>query len=377
MDKIAFGGKTMRRYIMFFCCSVVFVIVLYSTFMLIKYDDGCIETIKMQIARECVYNEQTDIAEKMLAEVKNPAKRQDILASLAGAYLKKDRNKSDKIAFALKLQSAKDRYSLYRIEKGVDRNAFSAEFIKTPAMRAYAKYLLLSPHEKKSDKIEFSEICSDLSAEANASVRNEFALRLMDKAIEYDRFCDFLTFLPHSSYGIARNALIYKSFRCANSEKGGNAFIKKFDNHISTWLISARRNNEYFLKEKGRKAYLHRLERQTLYFAIRREVKNKEIMSYPIGVLYSDSLGRKEDTSEFLRLATSPQTISEISDNIDTYAEVSATLLSNAGFSKEALDILDCVYIRDIKIDILRKYLHLYSDKGRNIERIIDMLEKD
>lgn len=345
--------------------------------MLIKYDDGCIETIKMQIARECVYNERTDIAEKMLAEVKNPAKRQDILASLAGAYLKKDRNKSDKIAFALKLQSAKDRYSLYRIEKGVDRSAFSAEFIKTPAMRAYAKYLLLSPHEKKSDKIEFSEICSDLASECNVSVRNEFALRLMDKAIEYDRFCDFVAFLPSSAYCIERNALIFKSFRCFGSEKGGALIVKKFDNHISTWILSARKHNEYFLKEKGRAAYLHRLERQTFYFARRREVKNRKVMSYPIGVLYSDSLGRKEDATEFLKLATSSESLSEISNDIDTYAEVSATLLSNAGFSKEALDILDCVYIRDIKIDILRKYLYLYSDKGRNIERIIDMLEKD
>lgn len=367
----------MRRFLMLFCCSLVFAIALYSTFRLIAYDDGAVETVKMQIARECVFNERTDIAEKMLAEVENSAKRQDILASLAGAYLKKDRNKSDKIASALKLQSAKDRYRLYRIEKGVDRNALSAAFIKNPAMRAYAKYVLSVPSEKKSAAIEISEICADLAAEDNASVRSEFALRLMDKAIEHDRFCDFLTFLPHSSYGIARNALIYKSFRCANSEKGGNCFIKKFDNHISTWLISARKNNEYFLKEKGRKAYLHRLERQTLYFANRREVKNKEIMSYPIGVLYSDSLGRKEDTSEFLRLATSPQTLSEISDNIDTYAEVCAALLSNAGLSKEALDILECVHIENVKIDILRKYLPLYSDKGRNLERIIKMLERD
>lgn len=368
----------MRRYIMFFCCSVVFVIALYSTFMLIKYDDGCIETIKMQIARECVYNEQTDIAEKMLAEVKNPAKRQDILASLAGAYLKKDRNKSDKIAFALKLQSAKDRYSLYRIEKGVDRSAFSAEFIKTPAMRAYAKYLLLSPHEKKSDKIEFSEICSDLASECNVSVRNEFALRLMDKAIEYDRFSDFIVFISYSLCSIERNALIYKSFRCSGSEKVGASLAKKFGNHISMWLIGVKSHNEGFLRKEGHAFYINVFrKRQTNYFIGRRNVKNRKIISYPIGVIYSDSLGRKEDLVGFLKLATSSESLSEISNDIDTYAEVSATLLSNAGFSKEALDILDCVYIRDIKIDILRKYLHLYSDKGRNIERIIDMLEKD
>lgn len=367
----------MRRFLMLFCCSLVFAIALYSTFRLIAYDDGAVETVKMQIARECVFNERTDIAGKMLAEVENSAKRQDILASLAGAYLKKDRNKSDKIASALKLQSAKDRYRLYRIEKGVDRNAFSAAFIKNPAMRAYAKYVLSAPSEKKSAAIEISEICADLAAEDNASVRSEFALRLMDKAIEYDRFCDFLEFLQYSTYSMERNALIYKSFRCANSEKGGNSFIKKFDNHISTWLISARKNNEYFLKEKGREAYLHRLKRQTLYFANRREVKNKKIMSYPIGVLYSDSLGRKDDAAEFLRLATSAETLSEISNNIDTYADASAVLLSNAGFSKEALDILDCVHIQNVKIDILRKHLHLYSNKGQNLERIINVMGKN
>ncbi len=365
----------MRRFLMLFCCSLVFAIALYSTFRLIAYDDGAVETVKMQIARECVFNERTDIAEKMLAEVENSAKRQDILASLAGAYLKKDRNKSDKIASALKLQSAKDRYRLYRIEKGVDRNAFSAAFIKNPAMRAYAKYVLSAPSEKKSAAIEISEICADLAAEDNASVRSEFALRLMDKAIEYDRFCDFMSFLPHSIYSIERNALIYKSFRCAGSEEGGTSLVKKFDNHISTWILSARKNNEYFLKEKGREAYLNRIERQTDYFANRRNVKNKKAMSYPVGVLYSDSLGRKVDAAEFLKSATSAETLSEISNDIDTYAEVSAALLSNAGFSKEALDILDCVHIENVKIDILRKYLPLYSDKGKNLGRILEIIK--
>ena len=78
---------------------------------------------------------------------------------------------------------------------------------------------------------------------------------------------------------------------------------------------------------------------------------------------------------ELLKLATSTETLSEISNNIDTYAEVSAALLSNAGFSKEALDILDCVYIRNLKIDILRKYLPLYSDKGKNLDRILKIIE--
>ena len=375
MDKIAIGRSTMRKILMLFCCLFVIAVALFSAFKLIKYDDGTIETIKMQIARECVFNERTDIAEKMLAEVENYAKRQDILASMAGAYLKKDRVKSNKIAFELKLRSAKDRYCLYRIEKGVDKDAFSAAFIKNSAMRAYAKYILSVSSEKKSGAIEISEICADLVAESNSSVRSEFALRLMDKAIECDRFYDFISFLPYSIYSIERNALIYKSFRCAESEKGGNSFIKKFNNHISTWLISARKNNEYFLKEKGREAYLNRLRIQTFYFATRREVKNKEIMSYPIGVLYSDSLGRKDDAVELLKLATSTETLSEISNNIDTYAEVSAALLSNAGFSREALDILDCVYIRNLKIDILRKYLPLYSDKGKNLDRILKIIE--
>ena len=364
----------MRKFFMFLSCSFVVVVTLYSTFRLIKYDDGTIETIKMQIARECIFNERTDIAEKMLAEVENFAKRQDILASMAGAYLKKDRDKSNKIALELKLRSAKDRYCLYRIEKGIDKDAFSVALIKNSAMRAYAKYILAAPFEKKFGAVEISEICADLAAEGNASVRNEFALRLMDKAIEYDRFCDFVSFLPYSIYSIERNALIYKSFRCTGSEKGGNSYMKKFGNHFSTWLISSRKYNEYFLK-KGREAYLNRLKRQTFYFSTRREVKNKEIMSYSIGVLYSNSMDRKEDEAEFLKSAISPETLSAISNNIDTYAEVSAVLLSNAGFSKEALDILDRVYIKNVKIDILRKYLPLYSDKGKNLDRILKIIE--
>lgn len=184
-----------------------------------------------------------------------------------------------------------------------------------------------------------------------------------------------MSFLPHSIYSIERNALIYKSFRCAGSEEGGTSLVKKFDNHISTWILSARKNNEYFLKEKGREAYLNRIERQTDYFANRRNVKNKKAMSYPVGVLYSDSLGRKVDAAEFLKSATSAETLSEISNDIDTYAEVSAALLSNAGFSKEALDILDCVHIENVKIDILRKYLPLYSDKDKNLGRILEIIK--
>ncbi len=361
-----------------FCFIALSVVAIFSILRLIKYDDGNIETIKMLIARECVFDNRSDIAEQMLKEVSDETRRQDILASIAGTYLTTDIKKSNILFESIKLQSAKDRYYLYRIEKRISSNMFATSFIKNHSIRAYAKYIVLEKYLDTDEKFvseTVEAICNELANERNISIRNEYALRLMDKAIEYDRFNDFLYFLLYSIYSIERNALIYKAFRCSNSDKGGDFLIKKTNNHISSWIIAAKKNNEYFLREKGYDAYLQRLKSQTYYFRCFRDISNQDMLFYLIGTLYSDSVGRKDESISFRKLATSFETINSMSYNLDTYAEISAVLLSNAGFSKNALDILDCVHIKKVKINILRKYLYLYSDKGKNIDRIIKIIK--
>ena len=132
---------------------------------------------------------------------------------------------------------------------------------------------------------------------------------------------------------------------------------------------------EYFYKKEGFVGLERRMQFTIKHFLLRRgDFKHKEMLSYPIGVAYSAALNRKEHLQYFLEKTKSECTITLMRENIDSYAEVCAVLLGYSGCAKDAIDILKNVHIKSKRLDILRKYLPLYSDHGKNIDDILKFI---
>ena len=323
----------------------------------------------MLCARECISGSKINLSTQLYNEITNEKYKDDALSSLASAYLKKDEKQADILAKKIKYTESKDRFLMNKVIY-TKNNDHLIKQISSNAIKAYCQYFKFT-QKGSFPEIELLEAKFNLCCEKKQALKNEFALKLMRLAIKNDRFDDVVAFSKHTIVSPERSALIFKSFRCTQSKEKG--LKVKRSGPKSMVLFANGSMYDSIIRYSGRKKYLDSFMWSLPFFFHRRYNTSLE-MTYPIIVNYSNAVKNTADEQFFLRKSVSPLTLNFLKQDLDTYAEISVVSMGDIDTDK-VFYILSKVKDKQRIQNIIRKYVHILSQEGKYIEKILEYIK--